>query len=90
MPAPPKQLYAIVFNRDYLEGDHWDQDAHEENPDRLQAWRTGDLYSTGTVVADPLPAHFDKLAIDPPPVGHVWDRDKRAFVEPPASPAPAA
>ncbi len=75
-----EQQYAIVFRRDFAKGEHWNDRAPADDPDRLQDWKAGDLYSTGTVLPDTLPAHLEAIPIDPPEPGARWDRDSKAFV----------
>lgn len=74
-------FYAVYFKYDVPPGQHWNVNAKADDPDRRQHWRKGDLWSTGTVVADPLPMHLEKIELSERPVdGQVWDRDKLAFV----------
>ena len=76
-----EQWYAIVFKRAFRPGEHWDP-AHSQPSDLRQHWQVGDLWATGTVLADPLPAHLMAVPLaGPPPPGARWDRQRRAFVE---------
>lgn len=50
--------------------------------------RTGRLYSTGTMIAEVLPASFIALSIDGPPGDRVWNEAKRQFEDPPPIPEP--
>lgn len=76
--------YAIYFVKEFQPGEHWRQDAKADDSDRRQHWRVGDLWSVGTSVANPLPAHFAAKEIPPPQPGDVWDPATRVFVSPPA------
>lgn len=95
------QHYALVFVRDFGPGEHWHDQrpapaaGERHNPqthrpdhddaDRKQHWRTGDLYSVGTVLADPLPGHLKAIQIPEPQPGQVWDRQRARFADPPAA-----
>lgn len=43
---------------------------------------TGELYSSGSVIADPMPDQFEAIPIDGQPDHGTqdWDKDKRTFV----------
>lgn len=49
---------------------------------------SGDLVSTGTVLADELPPGLEiiELGTEGPPEGKVWDPETRAFIDPAAPP----
>lgn len=91
-------FYAIVFKKDFHPGEHWSDHLPEPKPgqrrqpgkhrtgdddaDRKQHWRAGQLYSTGTVLG-PLPDHLEAIEFpEPPPDGSTWDIQKRVFVAP--------
>lgn len=74
--------FAIVFNVD--RGLHETPDASDARKGiRGQAWRKGDLYSTGSVIdAATLPTYFDVVELDGPPAPEtVWDRTTRQFMK---------
>lgn len=50
---------------------------------------SGRLFSTGTMVAEVLPASFIAQPIDGPPGDRIWDEVDRSFKDPPPAPAPA-
>jgi hypothetical protein len=91
-------FYAIVFTQDFKPGEHWTDHLPEpakdqrrlsgkhraasDDADRKQHWRAGDLYSTGTVIAVPMPKYLEAITCDPPADGQVWDRERRMFVTP--------
>lgn len=73
--------YAIVFKKEFEPGDHWDHKAPEHDSDRKQHWKKGDLWSVGTVIADPLPFHLEAIELSAPPEpGDTWDREHRCFI----------
>lgn len=75
-----EQHFAIVFKKDFEPGDHWDVKAPEDDADRKQHWRAGDLYSIGTVVAAKLPFHLEAIPLEAPPEsGDTWDREARCY-----------
>lgn len=75
--------YAIVFKKAFEPGDHWRHDAPEDDSDRKQHWKVGDLYSSTAVKPDKLPFHLEYVECDAPPVpGEVWDREQRRYVVP--------
>lgn len=41
--------------------------------------QTGKLCSTGTVIAEVLPAHLEAQPIDAPPSDRIWDEAMRSF-----------
>ena len=49
---------------------------------------TGRLFSTGTMVAEVLPASFIAQPIDGPPGDRIWDEAERNFKNPPPIPPP--
>lgn len=73
--------YAIVFDKEFPPGDHWRHDAPDEDSDRKQHWKVGDLYSVGTVLPAKLPFHFKAIELDAPPgPDDTWDREHRCYV----------
>jgi hypothetical protein len=48
----------------------------------------GELVSSGTVVARPLPAGLEAIKVDAPARGQVWDPTGLRWVTPPAPPEP--
>src|SRR5262245_33905989 len=93
-----QMFYAIVFQRSFQPGEHWSDHlpeskpgqkfvhgkhrAPDDDPDRRQTWRAGDLYSTGTVVGA-LPDHLEAIEFASAPIpGSTWDRETRQFLAP--------
>jgi hypothetical protein len=78
--------YVIVFTRDFAPGEHWNDKARADDPDRKQRWRAGDVYSTTpSETFDPstLPAHLE--AVQVPRLAHpgeTWDPAQRVFRDP--------
>ena len=92
-----EQHYAIVFTRDFAPGEHWTDHlpknkagekhvhgkhrAADDDSDRKQHWKAGDLYSVGTVIdRSKLPAHLEVIEIDGPQNGRQWNAEQRRFV----------
>jgi hypothetical protein len=78
--------YVMVFTRDFAPGEHWNDKARADDPDRKQHWRAGDVYSTTpSETFDPstLPAHLE--AVQVPRLAHpgeTWDPAQRVFRDP--------
>jgi hypothetical protein len=73
--------YAVVFTKDFAPGEHWDENAREDDSDRKQHWKKGQLYSVGSSVGS-LPSHLEVIELDgPPEAGDTWDVERKCFVK---------
>lgn len=75
------KFFAIYFNKEFKPGEHWNP-ANAHVSDLKQHWKVGDLYSTGTIVAESLPSHLSKVELEGDeegrPIGE-WNSTKLSF-----------
>jgi hypothetical protein len=81
-------MYAIYFIREFEPGQHWDLRAPDDDPDRKQHWKTGDLWAVGDTPPDKKPngdwklhAHLACKEVSAPEEGDIWDREQLAYVK---------
>lgn len=79
------QVHAVYFARECQPGEHWNERATADDPDRTQHWKTGDLYSESSTPPVGLPSQFASVLVDKMP-GGVWNIETLRY----DAPAPVA